>query len=44
MNIMKYNIITILLLTLLLSGACGHKNEQIAPKPKGYFRIDLPKA
>lgn len=24
--------------------SCSHHNEQIAPKPKGYFRIDLPQA
>ena len=32
------------ILCSILLGACGHKNEQIAPKPKGYFRIELPKA
>jgi gliding motility-associated lipoprotein GldD len=41
---MKHHIIISLLLCLLLVSACNNRHEQIAPKPKGYFRIDLPKA
>lgn len=41
---MKHHIIISLLLCLLLASACDNRHEQIAPKPKGYFRIDLPKA
>lgn len=35
-----FGIFTFLALFLLTS--CGSKNENTAPKPKGYFRIDLP--
>ena len=44
MNIVKHTLFAGFLCCILLFSACSHKNEQIAPKPKGYFRIDLPKA
>ena len=37
---MKYNLLLILILSIFLS-SCG--NDTYTPKPKGYFRIDLPK-
>ncbi len=32
----------LLLIGIFVLGACEKKNKNIAPKPKGYFRIDLP--
>lgn len=40
---MNRNILLFLLFFgILILGACNKKNTNIAPKPKGYFRIDLP--
>lgn len=32
----------LLLIGIFVLGACEKKNKNITPKPKGYFRIDLP--
>lgn len=32
----------LLLICILTLASCGHKTKQYTPKPKGYFRIDLP--
>lgn len=40
MNIRYYFLLTILL--LLTINSCNNQEEYYSPKPKGYFRIDLP--
>lgn len=38
----KNLLLSLLCGSIVLLASCGQKNENIAPKPKGYFRIDMP--
>lgn len=40
MKNMRINFLLACILTIMLSSSCGNRNPQ--PKPRGYFRIDLP--
>jgi gliding motility-associated lipoprotein GldD len=39
---MKNNLIAVGILMTVMLSACGGSDDEATPKPKGYFRIDLP--